>query len=99
VEPQFTLSWTEQGGPAVIEPVRNGFGSLMIARALAAEFAADVRLLYRPEGFACFVVAPLAALLADDEGQEENEGKDEPDEIVISSRTAEAKDDGVEAAA
>ena len=44
------LSWIERGGPPVIKPEREGFGTKVVARAFSAEFESDVNFDYSPEG-------------------------------------------------
>lgn len=41
----------EEGGPPVVAPTRHGFGSRLIERVMAQEFAADVVLTYHASGF------------------------------------------------
>lgn len=53
------LRWEEIGGPAVSPPLRQGFGSRMIERALAAELEGTAEIDYRPRGLVCTVEAPL----------------------------------------
>ena len=53
------LVWREQGGPAVAPPTREGFGTRMIKRSLAAEFKGNVELHFEPSGVICRVSAPL----------------------------------------
>lgn len=53
----LTLRWFEHGIEPVPKPTRRGFGSTMIEKALGAEFNADVRMDYRPEGLQCTVIA------------------------------------------
>jgi two-component sensor histidine kinase len=51
-EDTLTLRWTEEGGPAVKAPEREGFGSLLVresARALHGILKSE----FRPEGFSC----------------------------------------------
>lgn len=47
---EFTLVWTEQGGPQVVEPTRKGFGSSILFEA-AKQFGMAIQASYRPEGF------------------------------------------------
>jgi PAS domain S-box-containing protein len=54
----FRLCWTESGGPMVREPMRRGFGSRLIERALARDIGGDVRLTFAPEGLSCLIAAP-----------------------------------------
>ncbi|NYT39180.1 PAS domain S-box protein [Sphingomonas sp. R-74633] len=56
---RLTMTWQEQGGPAVTIPTRRGFGTRMIERGLAAELGGTVAIEFRPEGLVCTVDAPL----------------------------------------
>lgn len=47
---QFSLVWTETGGPAVSPPTRRGFGSRLIERALSASIQGTAEIDYRPGG-------------------------------------------------
>ncbi|MBV1795906.1 PAS domain-containing sensor histidine kinase [Siccirubricoccus sp. G192] len=58
-EPMLRLRWREHGGPPVVPPVRRGFGSRLLGRALAAELAGKVRLDFAEAGVACDIDAPL----------------------------------------
>lgn len=60
-EGRLRLVWTEAGGPPVAAPVRRGFGSRLLERALAADLGGKVVLRYEPEGLVCEIEAPLAA--------------------------------------
>jgi two-component sensor histidine kinase len=60
----FTFTWIEAGGPPVVKPTRTGFGSRLIERATAAEFAGGVTLDYPPEGVCWTLRAPYAGLAA-----------------------------------
>jgi two-component sensor histidine kinase len=59
---RFRLRWEEKDGPPVAAPTRQGFGTLMIERGLAAELQGDVRIDYRPAGVVCTIDAPLDVL-------------------------------------
>ena len=48
---QFTMSWTERGGPHVNQPSRKGFGTTVIDRMIRMTLGADVTLDYASEGF------------------------------------------------
>ncbi|MEP0324780.1 sensor histidine kinase [Bauldia litoralis] len=56
--PQFTWSWREIGGPEVSPPTRQGFGTFLIERVLAADFGGSVRIEYAPDGVECVLTAP-----------------------------------------
>jgi PAS domain S-box-containing protein len=59
---RFRLRWQEHGGPAVSVPVRKGFGSLMIERALAAQVDGEVKIEYADSGVVCSIDAPRLAV-------------------------------------
>jgi PAS domain S-box-containing protein len=46
---RLKLTWTESGGPVVVEPTRRGFGTRLINR-LAEQLHGNVRLRYEPDG-------------------------------------------------
>jgi PAS domain S-box-containing protein len=52
--PQLSLDWKESGGPAVTPPIRKGFGTRMIERALQAEGGA-AELAFDPAGLRCHI--------------------------------------------
>jgi PAS domain S-box-containing protein len=53
------LLWKESGGPPVMPPGRQGFGSRLIERGLAQELNGEVRLVYDPAGVSCQIAMPL----------------------------------------
>jgi hypothetical protein len=54
----------ERGGPLVAAPARKGFGSRLIAGALAAALPGTVRQEFAPEGLTCHIAAPLGTFPA-----------------------------------
>jgi two-component sensor histidine kinase len=60
----FRLAWTERGGPPVVVPRTEGFGSRMLTRALAAELGGPVRLDYASDGLVCEILAASPPALA-----------------------------------
>jgi two-component sensor histidine kinase len=46
------IDWSEEGGPAVLVPVRHGFGSRLLATVLAGE-RGGVEMAYEPFGLRC----------------------------------------------
>ena len=54
--------WRETGGPAVVAPIREGFGTRVIKTSLADDFGGTVELAYDPAGFVCTLTAPLENL-------------------------------------
>ncbi len=61
-ETMLVFKWSEQGGPAVIETERKGFGSVVIDRHATAAFRGVVAIERPPEGFRWTMTAPKAAL-------------------------------------
>ncbi len=59
----FSLTWTEFGGPPVIEPTRRGFGTRLLG-ALAAQLHGEVAVQYRSEGIVYQLDSPLPVLRA-----------------------------------
>jgi two-component sensor histidine kinase len=55
-EPQLTFTWLERGGPPVVPPVHQGFGSRLISAALPG----TPRIAFESEGYAYTVDVPLA---------------------------------------
>jgi len=55
---RFRLEWKETGGPRVKPPERQGFGSVMIERALASATGAAVKMNFDPQGLQCVFSIP-----------------------------------------
>ena len=60
---RFRLQWQENGGPPCEPPCRQGFGSRMLTRALAAELNGKAALHFPPEGLRYEIEAPTRAEL------------------------------------
>jgi two-component sensor histidine kinase len=60
--PTFVFRWREHGGPGVVVPTRQGFGSRVIKEFLASDFGGAVALDYHPDGVTCELVAPMSNL-------------------------------------
>jgi PAS domain S-box-containing protein len=58
--PMLRIWWRESGGPIVVPPVRRGFGSTLLERALARDLEGVVKLSFEREGVFCTIMAPLA---------------------------------------
>ena len=58
-ERAFELTWSESGGPPVIPPTHEGFGSRLIKGALTAELGATTCADYLPSGAVWRIAAPL----------------------------------------
>jgi len=57
--PHIVLRWEESGGPPVSPPLRQGFGTRMIERALASELGGSAKLEFPTSGARCIITAPL----------------------------------------
>ena len=64
-EGNFSMSWREQGGPAVSAPMSHGFGTTVIDKLMASSLSADVELTYVPTGLVWKVNCQLATLRDD----------------------------------
>lgn len=60
---EFTLAWTEAGGPAAVKPSAKGFGSRLIQMGLVG--AGGVTVAYEPAGLSAQMRAPLSQLRAE----------------------------------
>jgi len=58
-QPRLTLIWREHGGPPVAPPKTQGFGTLLLERALAKDLDGEVTTEFRPEGLICTITAPI----------------------------------------
>lgn len=58
----FVFLWKEHGGPPVVEPSRQGFGSRVIKSFLANDFGGTVRMTYEPDGLVCELTSPAENL-------------------------------------
>ncbi|MFN4295732.1 MAG: sensor histidine kinase [Brevundimonas sp.] len=56
---KLVLLWREQGGPAVSQPSRRGFGSRLIERNVRHDLAGDAKLVYASDGFNAEISIPL----------------------------------------
>jgi PAS domain S-box-containing protein len=60
----FEFAWRESGGPPVVAPSRQGFGTRLITRVLPGDFRGEVRIDYAAEGVVCVLVAPADVIAA-----------------------------------
>lgn len=56
---RLILIWTEQGGPAVTKPTRQGFGTRAMERMIRDQHKGDLRLDWRAQGLTCEIILPL----------------------------------------
>jgi PAS domain S-box-containing protein len=57
--------WQERGGPPVAQPLRKGFGAMVIERFIAVTFGGRVESLFLPEGFCWTLEIPAEHLLSE----------------------------------
>ncbi|MGN2248165.1 PAS domain-containing protein [Frateuria sp. GZRR35] len=62
---RFALHWREQGGPAVQEPERTGFGSRLVDLTLRDQLAGELTRTWHPEGLEVRVSVPIDRLTGD----------------------------------
>ena len=55
----FDFEWRETGGPEVVAPSRQGFGSRVIKDMMAAEFGGTIDLSFDPAGVTFKLRSPL----------------------------------------
>jgi two-component sensor histidine kinase len=67
--PQLLIEWAESGGPAVVPPTREGFGSRLIQRGLAQDLDGEIKLNYSPTGLICVITFPLHRVASDNPEQ------------------------------
>ncbi|MFN4205426.1 MAG: sensor histidine kinase [Agrobacterium albertimagni] len=61
---EFSLSWTEIGGPPVREPTRQGYGTRYVRAALGSLFGNVPDIVFAPDGFRCSVRGPVERISA-----------------------------------
>jgi PAS domain S-box-containing protein len=62
---ELSLSWREDGGPAVTAPSRAGFGTRLLQRGLAQELRGEVTFSFPPQGVQCQIRCRLGDTQAD----------------------------------
>ena len=62
VENLVELIWAETGGPAVVVPTREGFGSKLIELSVARQMAGEVRREWLPGGLVATLAVPASAM-------------------------------------
>jgi two-component sensor histidine kinase len=60
--PVFSLDWVETGGPVVIEPTRQGYGTRYVRSAMASLFGASPDITFAPTGLSCHAAGSLERL-------------------------------------
>jgi PAS domain S-box-containing protein len=67
-EARFKFQWQELDGPAVAPPTRQGFGHMLLEKAVAQDFDAHPKIRFAREGLIYEIDAPLSVLAAVREG-------------------------------
>lgn len=62
------LEWRESGGPPVVAPRRNGFGSRLLTQGVRSDLNGAAELLFEPAGVICRIAAPLETPPRPDQG-------------------------------
>jgi two-component sensor histidine kinase len=57
--PMLHFTWTENGGPRVVPPSRQGFGSRLLQRVLTTQLQAQVKMDFREQGLHFTMVLPI----------------------------------------
>ena len=63
-EARFRFKWQELDGPTVIPPTRQGFGRILLEKAVAQEFGSPPTVLFDPDGLTYQIDAPLSVVAA-----------------------------------
>jgi PAS domain S-box-containing protein len=61
---EVRICWEENGGPPVVEPVRQGFGRILLERLVGTTLNGSVSLDFREQGLICRIVFPDSGLIA-----------------------------------
>lgn len=69
-KPVFSMSWTESGGPKVVEPAHKGFGQTIIGRMAEASVLGTVEIRFHEEGLSWTLIAATENALT---GRSQNE--------------------------
>jgi PAS domain S-box-containing protein len=65
----FSMSWTESGGPEIVEPTRTGFGTAVVRDIARTSLDADVSLDYAPTGFRWRLECALDGVVGAERGE------------------------------
>jgi two-component sensor histidine kinase len=64
-KPAFSMSWLEDGGPAVTAPTHKGFGEIVIGRMVEAAVQGATDIAYAAGGFSWRLRAELEDVIAE----------------------------------
>jgi PAS domain S-box-containing protein len=57
---RLTMDWRESGGPTVVAPTRQGFGSRLIQRSIQVDMHGETTMSFDPEGLRCRIALRLS---------------------------------------
>lgn len=60
--PVFSMNWVETGGPKVVEPTRQGYGTKYVRSALGSLFGSAPEIIFAAQGLLCRAAGPLERL-------------------------------------
>ena len=60
---RMTLEWLEQGGPPVVRPEREGFGTRLLTRMVSDTLSGSIDLQYPPTGLSCKIFTGMLGTL------------------------------------
>jgi two-component sensor histidine kinase len=60
------LHWAEHGGPPVSQPVRRGFGRVLLEQNFAYDVDGQVTLEFKPAGVLCTAVIPIEQIVEEE---------------------------------
>lgn len=64
LDDRFNMVWRETGGPAVVQPQRQGFGTTMLQRVLSDQLQGSVTVTFEKSGLVCSIDAPAEGVRA-----------------------------------
>jgi two-component sensor histidine kinase len=59
-DPRLTITWSEIGGPPVVEPSRQGYGTRFMRSALTGLFGESPELIFAAHGLRCVIRGPVS---------------------------------------
>jgi PAS domain S-box-containing protein len=63
--PALRIEWRERGGPAVVPPKQQGFGTRFVEGSVASELQGKAHIEYAPDGLVCTMEIPLDLIVPD----------------------------------
>jgi two-component sensor histidine kinase len=73
--PVLIVEWVESGGPSVMRPKRQGFGTKLIQRGLAQQLGGEIKLDFHPDGIRCVITFPIQNVMVDDGAADESKAR------------------------